>query len=219
MGSAITSPVFFFSLLLRFQEASTNESLVRLLHLSRRFISLTTRLFAIHQIQQCKYHFHPAELIQLCFEFKTNVFFESAFARLVDTRLYELTKEHKQMIGPQVYHAVAETKEILDEHRRIVACEPPIIHTHASDCCDHSQCNNDWYGVWWNGMGRYILDGRNPLSFEEAFKRFEVLKFGRMSDNCKKDMLKLVKGGLGFSHSYSCIKDIGDRLAETLEVD
>ena len=180
---------------------------------------MSTRNYAIHNIQHRKYHFHPAQLIQLCYEFKTPVFFESAFSRLVETRFHELTAEHKQMMGPQVFQAVAETKEILDEHKRIIACEPPIITTHARDCHDHNKCNDDWYAVWWNGMGRLILDGRNPLTFDEAFKRFEVLKFGRMSDGCKKDMLRLVKGGMGFSHSFTCIQSIGSKLAATLDVE
>jgi hypothetical protein len=166
-----------------------------------------------------KFHFHPAKLIQLCFEFRTIYFFNSAFSRLVETRLHELTLEHRAMIGPEVMQAVAETKEALEEHRRIVASEPPIISTHSPDCHDHEQCSNDWYAVWWNGMGRFLLDGRNPLSYDEAFRRFEVLKFGRMGDGCKDDMLKLVKDGLGFAHGYTCVDSVTSRLLNKLELE
>jgi hypothetical protein len=130
-----------------------------------------------------------------------------------------MTTEHKLLIGPRVLQVIAETKEIVEEQKRIVACEPPIIRTHDSSCLNADHCNDDWYAAWWNGMGRLILDGRNPLSFEEAFKRFEILKFGRMGEGCKKEMLKLVKAGFGFSHCDACVEAVGKRLVATIQED
>jgi hypothetical protein len=179
-------------------------------------MSDSAQLFAIHGIHTRRWHFHPAQLIQLCFEFKIRTFFEFAFAQLVGLRFHELTVEHRKMIGPQVLLAVAEVKEALNEHKHIIAAEPPIITFHASDCRDPTRCNEDWYAIWWNGMGRFLLDGRNPLSYDEAVKRFEILDFGEMGDGCKRDMLTVVKDGVGFRHANRCVEVVGTQLAESL---
>jgi hypothetical protein len=122
------------------------------------------------------------------------------------------------MVGARVLQKVAELKEILEEHRRIVASEPPAITTHADDCGDNTQCDDDWYAVWWNGMARFILDGRNPLTYSEAFERFKVLKFGKMGQGCKDGMLKLVEKGHGFRHADRSVENVGALLAETINV-
>jgi hypothetical protein len=207
----------FFDFSTRFTPLpSKNDVLVRVLHLSRFFISESTRLFAVHGIQARRYYFHPAQLIQLCFDFNISTFFEFAFAQLTGLPLHQLTLEHRTMIGPKVFQAVADVKEALDEHRRIVAAEPPVITMHASDCVNHSRCNEDWYAIWWNGMGRFLLDGRNPLSYDEALKQFELLDFSEMGAGCKHDMLRVVKGGEGFRHANRRAEAVASQLAQAL---
>jgi hypothetical protein len=98
-------------------------------------------------------------------------------------------------VPSQVFVVVAQLRDILEEHRRIIAAEPPSIVKHAEDCTNAQDCSRDWYTVWWSGMGRMLLDGRNPLSFEEALKRFEHLQFGEMAEGCKAEMLSIVKEG------------------------
>ena len=120
------------------------------------------------------------------------------------------------MIGPNVLQAVADVKEVLKEHNWIVATELPIITSHAADCGNPERCGEDWYAVWWNGMGRFLLDGWNPLKYDDALKRFEGLEFGEMGYRCKKDMLALVKEGFAFRHAYHCVKSVGAQLAEKL---
>jgi hypothetical protein len=41
--------------------------------------------------------------------------------------------------------------------------------------------DEDWYAIWWNGMGRFLLDGRNPQPYGEAIKHFKDMEFGRVS--------------------------------------
>jgi|ERR1700722_329873 len=194
----------------------TNDVLVRLLHLGRFFLSESTHMFALHNIDARKWNFNPAHLIQLCFEFNTQLFFVHAFSRLVKTSLLKFRPEDKAMMGPIVYHAVAEVRESLDDHRRTIACEAPIITSHAYDCINHEQCNDDWYAVWWNGMARYLLDGRHPLSYDEAFKRFELLEFGMMGPGCKQSMLALVREGAAFRHNTRFVETTGMHLLEKL---
>jgi len=37
-------------------------------------------------------------------------------------------------------------------------------------------------------MGRLLLDAWNPQPFDDAFKRFKSLEFGRVADDCKNVM-------------------------------
>jgi hypothetical protein len=198
------------------QPPFANDVLIDLLNLSRFFLADSTEQLAIHHINSRKWHFHPAQLIHLCFKFRISVFFESAFARLVDIPFRELTPDQKELITPAVFYALAEVKESLELHKHIIAAEPPPIINHAPDCPNPKRCSADWYAVWWNGMARFILDGRNPLTYDEAFKRFEILGFGEMGHGCKKDMLALVKGGNGFRHAQYTVDVAGARLAASL---
>jgi len=65
-------------------------------------------------------------------------------------------------------------------------------------------------------MGRFLLDGRNPLEYEEALQRFEKLEFGEMGAGCKESMLSLVKDPSVLVQATRCVSVAGDRLAETL---
>jgi hypothetical protein len=206
--------------LTRFIPPITNNTLlINLLKLSRFFISPTTRQYALHTIEGRKWHFTPCELIYVCVEFNTKQLFVGTFQRLVETNLYELSIEDVSRITHTVFVALARLREILEEHRRIIATEPPSIISHAEDCVDNLRCSQDWYSIWWNGMGRCLLDGRNPLSFDEAFKRFELLHFGGMGEGCKKAMLGLIKDGCGFGYGDRYTLEVATYLANSLIVE
>jgi hypothetical protein len=201
---------------LRFCPPPPNDVLVRLLRLGQFLDADATQLYAVHHILSRKWTFHPALLIQAGLEFNNREFFVTGFRRLVQLRFHELTLEHKRMLGPTVFQAMAEVKEVLDEHKRVVAAEPPAVTYHADDCPSHQRCKEDWFAVWWNGMARYLLDGRNPLGYDDAVRRFENLQFGDMGEGCKKHMLDMVKGGSGFRHATQCVEDVCSKLADTM---
>jgi hypothetical protein len=186
------------------------------LKLSRFFMSLTTCQHALHAIDARKYHFNPADLIQLCREFNTRSLFMVAFQRLVDKKLYEITEADVLKMGNTVFIAIAQLRDVLEEHRHIVATEPPMIAKHVEDCNNPVRCAQDWYAIWWNGMGRFLLDGRCTLTFEEAFKCFEGLQFGQMAEGCKSAMLQLVKDSDAFLHGRLYVKEVATRLVNTL---
>ncbi|OAX37998.1 hypothetical protein K503DRAFT_770914, partial [Rhizopogon vinicolor AM-OR11-026] len=52
---------------------------------------------------------------------------------------------------------------------------------HASNCREPVGCDEDWHAIWWNGMGRFLLDGRNPQPYGDAVKCFKNMQFGRVS--------------------------------------
>jgi len=90
-------------------------------------------------------------------------------------------------MGLDVFITLVYLKALLDEHCRIVAAEPPAMQ-HAPNCQNHEGCAEDWRAVWWNGMGRLLLDARNPQPFDDVFKCFKSLEFGRVADDCKNVM-------------------------------
>ena len=80
--------------------------------------------------------------------------------------------------------ALVYAKSALDEHTQLVACEEPVILTHAANCQDPTACQEDWHNIWWNGIGHFLLDGRNPQTFCDALKHFQEMQFGHMSQGC-----------------------------------
>lgn len=142
--------------------------------------------------------------------------FCDAFKRLAEIPLRDITASHEGLIGPMVFSKLARVSQMVDEHRRIIAAEPPIIDIHALDCVDHVQCEMDWRAVWWNGMGRFLLDGRNPQSWNAAVEQFQLLQFGKMAEGCKEHIMAVVLRGTGFAHAETLVSNLGALLADAL---
>ncbi|EGO25495.1 hypothetical protein SERLADRAFT_437231 [Serpula lacrymans var. lacrymans S7.9] len=90
---------------------------------------------------------------------------------------------HRTQFGHSVFVALANLRKILDEHRRMVACELPEINEHALDCSNQDLCSADWWQAWWNGMGRFLLDGRYPMPYKEAAQRFQRNPFEQLIED------------------------------------
>jgi hypothetical protein len=41
-------------------------------------------------------------------------------------------------------------------------------------------------------MGRFLLDGRNPQSWDDAVARFRTLQYGSMADSCRERVMGVV---------------------------
>jgi len=82
---------------------------------------------------------------------------------------------------------------------------------HTSDCQDPIGCNEDWHAIWWNGMARFLLDGRNPQPYCEAVKCFKDLQFGRVSGGCKELMFKIIEQGTAFNHTDQFVDEACNR--------
>ncbi|KAG1843331.1 hypothetical protein DFJ58DRAFT_665347, partial [Suillus subalutaceus] len=104
----------------------------------------------------------------------------------------------------------------LDSHRRIVAAEEPKILMHSNECQDPTGCNEDWHTIWWNGMGRFLLDGRNPQPYDDAVKCFKELQFGCVSEGCKDLMFKILDQGAAFKHAEQFVSETCSFLVEKL---
>ncbi|KAJ7736623.1 hypothetical protein B0H14DRAFT_2408323, partial [Mycena olivaceomarginata] len=92
-------------------------------------------------------------------------------------------------IGFMVYVALSRLKEAIWQHKCILASEEPEFDpvdgpAHSPDCIDNDVCAGDWHAVWWNGMGRFLFDGRNPLTWTDSLQQFERMEFGQMHPGC-----------------------------------
>ncbi|KAI9570856.1 hypothetical protein HD554DRAFT_1995761, partial [Boletus coccyginus] len=81
--------------------------------------------------------------------------------------------KHCLEMSNDAFIALVYAKLLLNEHSHIIASEELVILTHAIDCQDLIACQKDWHSVWWNGMDRFLLDGRNPQPFGNAVKHFQ----------------------------------------------
>lgn len=196
---------------------NTNNVLLRLLELSRYFLSQPTRSLALSIIKTRSSTFPASKLIHISYDYQTQLLFLTAFHRLVVTPLRELTNEDIDNIGIAAYVALSTAKEAIQEHRAIVAAEECPIETHTVDCTNSEACARDWHAVWWNGMGRFLLDGRNPLTWTDAMERFEKLDFGEMGAGCRVKVLNRVRGGDAYSHSYSLVNRVAYELMKGID--
>ncbi|KAJ6497290.1 hypothetical protein C8R45DRAFT_1128887 [Mycena sanguinolenta] len=200
--------------------SSSIPSLLRLLELARYFISPATKRVALSHLKTRAFHVHPAQLIHISFTHGAKLLFETAFRRLVLLDLRELTDQHVVWLGFKVYVALARLKEAIQQQRCILAAEGPQFRktprgegpAHGATCTDNNSCGEDWHCVGWNGIGRFMLDGRNPQTWADSVQQFEDFEFGRMNPQCVKTMLDKVRGGGGYGHVFDMIDGVAAQL-------
>ena len=181
-------------------ESYSQEQLRDLLQFTDTCRCPMTWLLAIDHIWDARYSYHPSELIQLACQFNIpkSKFFKRGFKPLLNTLLKEISKDHQQEMGNDVFIALVYGKSMLEEHARIIASEEPVILPHADDCQDAVTCQKDWHNVWWNGMGQFLLDGRNPQPFGDTVQHFQNMQFGHIGAGCQKLMFEVLECGAGF---------------------
>ncbi|KAJ6526085.1 hypothetical protein B0H19DRAFT_1084691 [Mycena capillaripes] len=190
--------------------------------LSQYFLSQPTRELALGVMRNRSWHFRPAEVIHISYRYHTKVLFAVAFQRLVTSRLRDFTGRDVDWMGLRIYVTVARLKEAIQQHRCILAAEAPEFDllngvAHSPDCRDHDSCSRDWHATWWNGMGRFLLDGRNPLTWTDAMQQFEHLNFGEMNPTCLMNMLDVVRTEDSNSHVYQMIDRVSEELMAGIE--
>ncbi|KAJ7744721.1 hypothetical protein B0H14DRAFT_2637268 [Mycena olivaceomarginata] len=207
--------------------SASNPLLLGLLELSCYFLSSPTRNLALSMIQSRSYYFHPAQLIYLCYEYK------AAFRRLEFAPLRDLNTDQLEWLGFRAHVALARVKEAIQAHLCILATEEPQFGvekpqygnflcaegpSHVLECQDRHACETDWHVVWWNGMGRFLLDGRNLLTWTDSIIQFQKMQFGRVHPGCLEKMMNLVDGSEGHKYVYKMVDSVTEVLmAEIVE--
>ena len=177
----------------------------QLLELSRMYMSSDEREFAIKQIDNRRTSIGPCSLISLSVEHGVENLFKYSFQRLIKDPLDDLTDKKYTTLDPRIWAAILKAQSSIEMHRRIVACEPPPM-MHAPGCTRPEHCNLDWEQSWWNGVGRFLLDGRNPQPYKSAVQRFEELtNIWHVSVGCWRSMVTLLRGGLAFNQEDNYI--------------
>ena len=154
--------------------------------------------------------------MHLGIEYKIAELFTLGFDKLVVTPWTSIENAHRTFMGHDVFTTLVYVKALLDEQCCIVTAEPPEMQ-HSCSCRDRVGCAEDWWAIWWNGMGRLLLDARNPQPYKDAFDRFQFLEFGRVSEDCKKVMLtQVMLINVPAVHERNFISSIRTRLIKKL---
>lgn len=143
--------------------------MMAVLRLSEFYRASTSLAWAMRQISQRNWDWHPSDLIKLGLKYKDSDLFDIGFKRFARLSPSELVVEHFIGLDVSVILAYVKMRDALVRHRCIVAAEPPSIPEHDTACTTTHNCEVDWRAVWWNGMGRYLLDGRFPLGWDDSF--------------------------------------------------
>ncbi|KAG1801244.1 uncharacterized protein BJ212DRAFT_1286628, partial [Suillus subaureus] len=126
------------------------------------------------------------------------------------------THAHQELMGNKVFLNVVYVQAALDHHHQIVAAEEPRILMHSNDCGDPAGCSEDWHATWWNSIGHFLLNGRNPQPYGDAIKCFKDMLFGHVSEGCKDLMFKILNEGVAFHHAEHFITKACQFLLEKL---
>ncbi len=113
------------------------------------------------------------------------------FERLLVKPFSDLKFEDAQSIGLEGLLIVAKAKENIHLHLHNIACNAPHIK-HGDACINNTACDEDWNAVWWNIMGRNLLDAEHPVSWGESSRRLRQSEFGRMGHQCRDQIMNRV---------------------------
>ena len=167
-------------------------------------------------ILQRPFIFHPSKLIYFGTEYDIPLLLGCRFTRLCEIPLIKIKKRHCLLMRSEVFTAYIQVKTRLDKHCCMVAGEPPEMQ-HSNDCQDLVACSEDWRAIWWNGMGRLLLDARNPHSYDDALERFKSLQFSRVTEACKLYMFdNVIDTDLPAYHSRIFVTRIKNDLVQKL---
>ncbi|KAH7904391.1 hypothetical protein BJ138DRAFT_1019193 [Hygrophoropsis aurantiaca] len=194
--------------------AIADTAVADVLHMGDKYQSQVVREWAFDQLYERRFRMDPIQLVSLALKFQSKKIFPHGFRRLTEIRINDISSTSCRDIGNAVWDELINLRELLNVHRHIVACEPPFVQ-HSLFCSDQTTCSEDWRQVWWNGMGRCLLDGRNPQSYREAIERFERMQFGQMNVQCWRDMLHFIKERLAFQRADDLIREKCNELMET----
>ncbi|KAF7361486.1 hypothetical protein MSAN_01181900 [Mycena sanguinolenta] len=207
-------------------------SLLRLLELARYYLSPATKEFVFEVLWTRRHYIPAAKLVNIGLVYGSKPLFKCGFGALASMRLRDLTSLDVDLIGLEVYVALARLIEALQEHRHILAAEEPQFRdgvqqlgnfdgndtpAHSPSCRDNEACAVDWHQAWWNGMGRFLLDGREPLTWTDSFDQFKGFEFGRMDPLCISRMLARVKKADGNGHMFTMVDQVAAKLMEKIE--
>ncbi|KAI6031200.1 hypothetical protein PISMIDRAFT_26888 [Pisolithus microcarpus 441] len=181
------------------------EELQSLLELMQKYHCAETRCFAIDHIWDKRFTYHLANLIKLGHDFHIPQVFSRGFMNLLKIPLKEISKEHRLLIGEEVFVAFVYAKAMLNKHCRIIACEEPVILSHASDCGNPTACQEDWHAEL-------------PQPFSDAIKRFCEMQFGRMGRGCQQLMFQVLDRGVAFRYADTFVKDVCQGLVHDLGI-
>ncbi|KAG6326717.1 hypothetical protein ID866_12372 [Astraeus odoratus] len=170
----------------------------------------------ISSLLQIQFSTHPVDIMELCIKYNCLALFKPSFKRLVELPYHWFDSEHFVKLGHDVFVGLVLSKAIMDEQRHIIAAEEPKIVEHADDCEDPAACSKDWHAIWWNGMGCFLLDARNPQGYTDAVRRFKGLHFGHVNDGCKKNMFIVLDNGAAFFNVDRILSDLIKRLERKL---
>ncbi|KAG2069312.1 hypothetical protein BDR04DRAFT_710620 [Suillus decipiens] len=122
----------------------------------------------------------------------------------------------QELMGQEVFLNIIYIQAVLNHHHWLVAAEELKFLMHSDDCQDPTGCSEDWHAIWWNGMGWFLLDARNPQPYSDAVKHFKELKFGWVSGGCKELMFKSLDQGATFHHAEHFISEASHILVKKL---
>ncbi|KAJ6447562.1 hypothetical protein C8R45DRAFT_803350, partial [Mycena sanguinolenta] len=164
-------------------------ALLRLLEFGQYFMSAGTKEHALGMLRGRSYFLPAAQLVHIGFHYGSKTLFDLGFRRLVTVPLRELTDQHLDWMGFRAYVALARLKEAIQQQRFILASEEPQFHAADPLCANNQECGEDWHAVWWNRLGRFLLDGRRVLTWSDCVERFRKSEFGRMNVECVSRMM------------------------------
>ncbi|KAG1879193.1 hypothetical protein F4604DRAFT_1579665 [Suillus subluteus] len=122
------------------------------------YLCKDARVYAVHHLQSQRYSLKLTQLISLTLKYNVKDFLPHAFEQLISARINDISDDECHAVGSIVWNTMFKVKDCLNVHRRIIACEAlPMMHS--GTCMKHKRCEEDWRQLWWNGMGRFLLDG------------------------------------------------------------
>lgn len=131
---------------------------------------------------------------------------------MIEDRLLSIPADQLALLDDTFYKSFTMVKAEYDAHIAKFSLESPIV-VHSETCRDYDRCAADWHQAWYNIVGTALQNGRNPLMWEDAFKRLEKGNFGAMDPGCVAKMLEVANDSEPIVRGRRWVKEQAKELA------
>ncbi|KAJ7793222.1 hypothetical protein B0H14DRAFT_2623114 [Mycena olivaceomarginata] len=131
----------------------------------------------------------PSRRLELARQYSIHEWVPGAVDEIFQGKLADLNDLDLARMGVKVYSIVAKGMERLHiEIKRTANVEPPMTLDPDWQCTKHNMCIATWKQLWWDRIGRKLLQPDTPIKTTEILAEVKRLSNKDLNEKCRLDM-------------------------------
>jgi hypothetical protein len=141
----------------------------------------------------------PSRRLELARQYSIHEWVPGAVDEIFQGKLADLNDLDLARMGVKVYSIIAKGMERLHiEIKRTANVEPPMTLDPDWQCTKHNMCVATWKRLWWDRIGRKLLQPDTPIKTTEILAEVKRLSNKDLNEKCRLDMVRDIEHAVVF---------------------